>query len=355
MSITEFLKTEEMAEALGDYAYASESGALLTAMELSQAFSSIEQSNPSAMSILKVLAANAAKLAPESIVVKVFADQKYGELKVTGIKAGVKDGAFIVFGVPVPSDISTSICVVEAGKDGEKYKRTELQLTKSFKDADGDESPVSVSFQFVMPAKIAGEQYKTWLESLIGKTKKALLVSADLIGEWKEPGQGNPSLLSLAENAVESGGYAKYQIAGWTAKDREKKDGSGTWTSYGLKLMSDDGTAIETDPWIIPRYFGFSSLMQRSINKGTQKFYLHLHGVLQQQDKNGDPVFDDEGNARMEAFGKINTIEHFPPKHKQATIAPASAQKQMKSAAVEDFEIEYEYQEEPQGQAALNW
>lgn len=346
MSFVEYLKTEEMAEVLGDYAYVSESGAMLTASELSAALNTVKLANPSALNILQLLADNAAKLIPDSIVVKVFADAKYGELKVTGIKAGVKDGAFIVFGVPVPNDIATSLCVVEAGKDGEKYKRTELNLTKSFKDEDGEESPVSVSFQFVMPAAISNDEYHNWLARLIGKTKKTLLASSELIGEWREPGQGNPSLLSLAEKAVENGGYAKYRIAGWVSKDRAKKDGSGNWTSYGLKLIADDGTAFETDPWIIPRYFGFSSLMQRSINKGTQTFYLHLHGIIQQVNKDGDPMFDDEGNARMEAHGKINTIENFPPKPKnvKAVIAASVPQKQLKSAA-DDFECEYEFTE----------
>ena len=126
----------------------------------------------------------------------------------------------------------------------------------------------------------------------------------------------------------------------FTSKARQKKDGTGEWTSYGLKLKNSEGE-FETDSWIIPRYFGFSSLMQRMITKGSQIFYLHLHGFLQQQNKEGEDLFDDDGNARMEAFGKINTIEHFPPRRKQTTIATSAAPKQMKSAEP-DWVIETE-------------
>lgn len=344
MNINDYLASEEMQFALGDAAFASEAGSLLTASELSAAFATVYQENPTEMSLLQLLAENAAKTIADTTVAKVFADQKYGELKVIGIKACVRDGQFYLFGVPVPSDIATSVTAVAAGKDGE-YKRTELVLTKTFKDADGEDSPVSLNFQLMMPASVPSDKYLEWLGSLLGKTKKAIVsASPVLIGDWKEPGMGNPSLLSLAEDAVANDGYASYQVTGFTSKARQKKDGTGEWTSYGLKLKNSEGE-LETDSWIIPRYFGFSSLMQRMITKGSQTFYIHLHGVLQQQNKEGEDLFDDDGNARMEAFGKINTIEHFPPRRKQTTIATSVAPKQMKSAEP-DWVIETEIVED---------
>jgi hypothetical protein len=341
VNFKEYLNDNEMLEALGDIVYASgDSGALLTALDLSTALSCVYQACPTEMSILQLLAENAATANPDAIVVKAYADEKYGNLKMVGIKAGVLDGQFVVFGVPVPADVNTSIGTVEAGKVGETYKRTELKLTKSFKDADGDECPVSLSFELVMPSAVPSDGYHAWLESLLGKTKKALL-SSDLIGAWKEPGQGNVSLLQLAETAIDNGGYARYQVVGWGSKSRLKKNpknDADTWTSYSLHLIAEDGSELETDSWIVPQYFGFSDMMRRTISKGKQPFYLHLHGTIQQCDKNGDLQYDNEGNPRMEAIGKINTIENFPPNRRQATIAATVPPKQMRSAS-DDFDI----------------
>jgi hypothetical protein len=335
MNLNDFLNTEVMNLALGDFAYASPSGSLLTASQLLEALNAVFTDNPCELDILRELAAHSAGLTPDRVVAKVYADDNYGDLRVIGIKAGIENGEFVIFGNPIPSTVTSSIVTVDAGKAGEQYKRTELKLSKIFKDADGDDAPVDLSFQLIMPSSIKSDDYRPWLESLIGKTKKALL-NSDLIGQWREPGLGNPSLLQLAEQAVENGGYAVYKVTGWTQKERNKKDGSGTWISYGLKLEGPQG-AIETDQWIIPRSFGFSDMMRRTINKGSQTFYLHLYGTVQQITQDGDLMTDSEGNPFLEAIGKINTSPNFPPKHKQATIAP-KAQTQMRSASPE-YEI----------------